>query len=690
MTASLTRDLTGLLHARSVCLIGASGDTARVAGQPLQLLLKHGFAGSIVCVNPKYDNILGQPCYPSISALPQPTDVALITLPAAQVPEAIRACGLKGIRNVVVLSAGFEETEGGRALGAAVARHARELGVTVVGPNSEGLWSPASRLLLTHGTAANRDTVLAGPVTVLSQSGSIGAAVVRSLQDAGVGCRYFISLGNETDLTLCDCVDWMVREGGSRVILLFIEGLRDGARLIRSARQAAAQGIAIAALKAGSSAAGRAATASHTGKMASSSRVYSSLFRQAGITEVKTLVELIEAGEVLSLPPAAPGGDQLGVISASGGCRALIADAAERMALRLPSFSAETQAQVECITEGQGVATNPIDLPVGTLYNPERFNALCQAVAADPHSGAILVQYANRGIRQIADHVPLLVAMRKRTGKAIAVSFLGDTPPLEVRQQLREGGVLCAREPDQAIRQLGWLHARTHATALVQRLSPGSEPEAAHTVPHSWQEQIGLLARCGIAVPQWRAVGPDADPMESTRGMAFPVAVKAFPQQADHKAEAGLVLIGVQDGAPLRDAVARIRARLGGTADVLVQEMVSGGVEVLLAAHNDPDFGPVLALGTGGSTVEWLADVAYLAMPVTPDEVERALDGLKLAQLLRPFRGRPASDRAALVAAACRLAQVFQATEGLREAEINPLFVGQIGAALCAVDVLTQ
>ena len=685
-----SRDLTGLLHASSVCLIGASGDTARVAGQPLQLLLKHGFAGSIVCVNPKYDNILGQPCYPSISALPQPTDVALITLPAAHVPGAIRECGVKGIRNVVVLSAGFEETEGGRELGAAVARYATQYGVTVVGPNSEGLWSPSSRLLLTHGTAANRDTVLAGPVTVLSQSGSIGAAVVRSLQDAGVGCRYFVSLGNETDLTMCDCVDWMVQEGGSRVILLFIEGLRDGACLIHAAREAARQGIVIAALKAGASAAGREATASHTGKMASSSRVYSSLFRQAGIIEVKTLVELIEAGEVLSLPPAAAGGDKLGIISASGGCRALIADAAERVALTLPSFAADTQAQVERITEGQGVATNPIDLPVSTLYNVDRFTELGHAIAADANSGAILVQYANRGSRQIAEHVPLLVAMRERSGKAVAVSFLGDTLPPEVRLQLREGGVLCAREPDQAIRQLSWLHARTHAKTLVPTVTPNAEALAAQAMPCNWQQQINMLERCSIAVPAWRAVAPDVDAVEATRGMNFPVAVKAFPQQADHKAETGLVLIGVQDGAPLRDAVAQIRSRLGAGQDVLVQEMVAGGVEVLLAAHTDPDFGPVLAIGTGGSTVEWLADVAYLAMPVTPAEVERALDGLKLAQLLLPFRGRPAADRAALVKAACRFAQVFESTEGLREAEINPLFVRRVGAGLCAVDVLTQ
>jgi acetate---CoA ligase (ADP-forming) len=682
------KDLGGLLHARSVCLVGASADTARTAGQPLQLLLKHGYRGRIVCVNPKYAEIAGQPCHPSVADLPEPVDAALVTLPAALVPDVVRQCGLRGIRHVVVLSAGFEETEQGRELGAAVARHAAEYGVTVVGPNSEGLWSPSSRLLLTHGTAANRDTVIEGPVTVLSQSGSIGAGVVRQLQDCGVGCRYFVSLGNETVLTLCDCVEWMVEEGGSRVILLFIEGLSEGARLVDAARRAAARGIAVVALKAGASAAGREATASHTGKMASSARVYSSLFRQAGILEVATLSELVEAGEVLSLPAPRQCGPRIAVLSASGGCRALIADAAEAGGLSLPPFAPSTQVQVEKLMDGLGVATNPTDVPVTALYDPQRFAALVRALADDDRTDALLVQYANRGLRQVGEHVDLFGEVGRRTGKAVAVSFLGDLAPAELRLRLRQAGVLCAREPAQAVRQLGWLQARAAAGKLAPRHVVESRG-AASAATLDWQAQLDLLGRSGVAVPSWRAVGPDQDPRHAAGDLNFPVVVKAFPQDADHKAEAGLVLVGLRDAQAMAEAVATVRSRLPAGACVLVQEMVPGGVEALLAARVDPDFGPVLAIGTGGTAVEWLADVAYLALPVDAAEVGRALDTLMLGRLLPPFRGRAAADRQALVAAACRLGDVFLAS-GLQELEVNPLFVRAQGQGVVAVDVLTR
>lgn len=683
------KDLSGLLHARSVCLIGASADTARVAGQPLQLLIKHGYQGRIVCVNPKYSEIAGQPCFASVGDLPGPVDAALVTLPAALVPDAIRDCGKRGIRNVVVLSAGFEETEEGKPLGAVVARHAATYGITVVGPNSEGLWSPSARLLLTHGTAANRDKVLAGPVSVLSQSGSIGAGVVRQLQDLGVGCRYFVSLGNETVLTLCDCVEWMVEEGGSRVILLFIEGLRVGAVLVDAARRAARAGIAIVALKAGASAAGREATASHTGKMASSARVYAAMFRQAGILEVSSLSELIEAGEVLSLPPPLHSGNGIAVLSASGGCRALIADAAERAGLALPAFAANTGQAAFEIMQGEGVASNPMDVPMTSLYNPERFAALSNALADDGQTQALLFQYANRGLRQVVDHVLLLGQLRERTGKAVAVSFLGDTAPAETRTSLREAGVLCAREPDQAVRQLGWLRVRSASMALPPRRARPALSGGHGSPPVTWEEQIGFLESCRIATPAWRAVGPGAEVAGACQGLRFPLAVKAFPQDADHKSEAGLVLTQVRDAPTLVHAVATVRERLGKPSRVLVQEMAASGVEALLAARIDPDFGPVLAIGSGGIAVEWMGDLTYLALPVTADEVERALDALMLARLLRPFRGRAAADRNALVAAACRLGDAFLAS-GMQEVEINPLFLRTEGEGVVAVDVLTR
>ena len=695
-TPAPMRDLQGMLHARSVCLVGASADSARTAGQPLQILARHSFAGSVVCVNPKYSEIAGRPCYPSISALPEPTDVALITLPAAKVAEAIRECGERGIRNAVVLSAGFEETEGGKELGAALARQATASGVCLLGPNSEGLWSTPARLLLTHGTAAQRDHILAGPVSVLSQSGSIGAATVRALQDAGVGCRYLLSLGNETNLSLPECLEWLVHEGQSRVVLLFIEGLHDGERFLAAARRAAAVGIAIVALKAGQSDAGREATASHTGKMASSERVYSALFRQVGIIEVHSLAEFVEAGEVFSVPAAASAGEDLAVISASGGCRALIADAAQRRGLRIASFATETMQALDELAASVGIMANPMDVPMEILYDVARFGQLAQAVARDRETSALLVQYANRGVRQVAEHVELFSELRRSSDKPLVVSFLNDTPPEEARGALRAQGVLCAREPEQAVRYLGWLIQRAKARSRAAPLcdaAPVPPPRSAALcgdAPRSWDAQLALLEESGLPVPAWCTVEADRPAAHALQSLAFPVVAKAFPQDADHKADAGLVYVGIGTPEALAAAIADLRRRLPGGAPVLLQEMAPPGVEALVAARIDPDFGAVLAIGTGGAGVEWLGDVAYLGLPCSAQEVERVIDGLRLAGLLAPCRGRPASDRGALVAAACRVGALFLARPGLQEIEINPLFVHTQGQGVTAVDVLTR
>jgi acetate---CoA ligase (ADP-forming) len=686
------RMLEALLHARSVCLVGASADTARTAGQPLQILERHGFGGEVVCVNPKYAEIAGRPCFPSISDLPKPVDVALITLPAAKVPDAIRECGEKGIRNAVVLSAGFEETEGGRTLGDALRTQAARFDMCVLGPNSEGLWSTPAKLLLTHGTAAQRDRILAGPVSILTQSGSIGAATARALQDAGIGCRYLLSLGNETNLSLSECLEWVVYEGNSRVILLFIEGLHDGERFVTAARRAAAAGVALVALKAGQSDAGREATASHTGKMASSERVYSALFRQAGVIEVTSLAELLEAGEVFSIPSGEGGGDQLAVMSASGGCRALIADAAQRRGLRIARFAAATGRRLDELAAGAGIMSNPMDLPMEILYDVQRFSEVARTVAQDPQCSALVVQYANRGVRQVADHLELFGEIRAASGKPLVVSFLNDTPPEGARGALRERGVLCAGEPEQAVRYLGWMAERGRA----MRMHRGALPAAPCTrtkrggFSGGWEAQLALLAQCGIPVPAWRAAAAGQPAAQAIGSLRFPLAVKAFPQDADHKAEAGLVRIGVATNEALDIAIADMGARLLPGASVLVQEMAPPGVEVLLAARIDLDFGPVLAIGTGGAGVEWMGDVTYLSLPCSDEDIERAIDGLRLAGLLGPFRGRPAADRSALVAAARRISDVFLVHPNLRELEINPLFVHAGGQGVTAVDVLTR
>jgi acyl-CoA synthetase (NDP forming) len=271
-------DLTTLFLPRSVVFIGASTDASRLTGRPLRYLRRHGFEGEVFLVHPHAEQIDGVRAVRSVGDLPTAPDVAVIMLAADRVPQVARDCGELGVRHLVILSSGFEETASGTAIAADLAQAAERYGMGVVGPNSEGLWFVPGHSILTFGSAANRDILVPGPVAVLSQSGSIGASIMRRLNDTGVGANVFVSVGNETVLEAADYLEWVMDNADVRVVVCFLEGLKRGERFIRAASSARSRGVAVVVLQSGTSDAGRAASASHTGKISSSADVYRSLF----------------------------------------------------------------------------------------------------------------------------------------------------------------------------------------------------------------------------------------------------------------------------------------------------------------------------------------------------------------------------------------------------------------------------
>ena len=685
--------LDPLFRARSVALIGLSGDPRKMTGAPLQILRQTGFPGSIYPVNPKYDEIDGLRAYPSVAALPAVPDVAMIMLPAAACAQAVRDCGAKGISACVIPSSGFEETEEGATHAAALKRAAADTGIALVGPNCEGLWSVRDRVLLTFGSAARRDVLHHAPVAILSQSGAIGGAVARHLQNDAVGCSYLVSVGNEAVLSIADYFEWMMDQDDARVVLMFIEGLRDGARLLGLIERAVRRGIRVAVLKSGNSAAGMKAAASHTGKIASSAVVYKDLLRQAGAVWVDSLTDLIAAGEVLAcapLPPVRGAHGGVAVFSIPGGTRAMTADHLELRDVPLSTFARETvQALTAALPEFGGVE-NPTDLTGQVLSHPGLFDTCLSAIAADPHSEALIVQVANRGPRDITERSELLGSLSRRTGLPVIATFLGDALPAAQRAALRAAGVLSARDPAEAALFLSWLYGARRAAARPEVRRP--PPGAARALPQSWDDTLRWLRDAGIAAPGSRVLRAGEDAERACRGLRFPVAVKAMAQDADHKTELGLVSLNVATPAQVGREVDRIRGTLGrAAAPVLVQEMVSGGVEVLLGAMRDPDFGPVLAIGIGGIAVELFRDIAWVALPAAPGDIRDAVSRLKLAAVLKGLRGKPPADVNALADAASRFGAAFLATTpAAAEFEINPLLVLPAHQGVIAVDALVR
>jgi acyl-CoA synthetase (NDP forming) len=691
--STFAHPLDALFHARSIALVGVSGDPRKMTGAPLEILRQTGFAGSIFPVNPRYADLGGLPCYPDIASLPEVPDVALVMLAASQVPSAIQACADRGVGAVVVLSSGFEESDDGRQYATELARVARDARMPVVGPNCEGVWSVRDRVLLTFGSAARRSVLYHAPVAVLSQSGAIAGAMGRHLQDRQVGCAYIVSVGNETVLTIADYLEWMIEQDDVRVVLLFIEGLRDGARLLALVDRARTRGIRVVALKTGNSAAGQKAAASHTGKIASPYAIYRDLLAEAGALQVQSLTDLIDAAEVLCASPLpAERGPQGGVsvFSIPGGTRAMTADLLELQDVPLATFAPQTVQALAAALPGFGGTENPTDLTGQVLSQPNLFDECLHIIARDPHSEALIVQVANRGPRDVAERTGLLAEVAATTSLPVVVSFLGDWLPVQERAPLHAAGIACARDPAEAARYLGWLY-RTRDIAARPAFAPHVDASPVRA-PASWSDTVDYLRDCGVAVPASVVVAGGDDGREACKSLRFPVAVKALPEDCDHKTELGVVMLGIASVDAVVAAVSEVRRKLRrANTGVLVQEMVADGVEVLLSALRNPDFGAVLALGSGGTAVELHRDVAYLALPTDPARVRRALARLKLSTLLRGFRGRPGADTDALVNAAVRFGARFTQVAGeIAEMEVNPLFVLPGNAGVVAVDALVR
>ncbi|MHB8393220.1 MAG: acetate--CoA ligase family protein [Candidatus Dormibacteria bacterium] len=683
-----------LLHPESVCIVGASANPRRISGRPLGYLLKHSFAGEVFLVNPKYDVVNELPCYHSVTDLPVAVDVALLAIPAGAVPDAILECGRRGIPNAVVVSSGFEDDPCSFQLTQRLREAIRLSGTRVVGPNSEGIWSIPERLTLTFGSVANRSHLIEGPVSVISQSGSIGGACMRELQDRGVGCRYFISTGNETDLKALDFLEFILSEGTTGVVTLFVEAFTDGVRLRDLSARALQAGVRLIVLRAGASELGRAATASHTGRMASTSAVYGDMLRSANVLEVQTFRELIDATQaVVRAKEHTPlyftthsQGEGVGIMAISGGSRALLVDACERHGVPIATFTESTRGRLEQLLPRFGNSLNPADITGQVLDDPGLFEEVVSVVAGDEMTRALLIQYANGAEDQLKRHRPFLERLAKGRQQPLVVSLLGAVAD-QLVQELRTQGVHCATDPDDAVKHLGWLYQLGRA-----RVTHASADCTGHATDpprlDGWLARMQFLDQLGIGVAQWRIVGNGGEARVAAAAIGFPVVVKALPEDAEHKTDLGLVRVDVRNVQELSAAVRHIRTRTRGSR-VLVQEMIQDGVEVVTAARWDADFGPVLAIGAGGALTEWLRDVVYLPLPTTSSEIQQAIRNLKVFTLLQGYRGKPPSDLTSLGDVISRLAGGYCQYAGRGwELEINPLMARPVGHVATAVDVL--
>jgi acetyltransferase len=700
-------DLRRFFAPRRVALVGATEDLSKFGGRCLRQMLDFGFAGEVFPVNPNRRAVFGRPCFPSLAALPAVPDHVGIVLPAARCAAAIAECGRLGVPFATVFSAGFAETgaPAAAALQAELAAAARAAGVRFMGPNCNGLVDYIAGFAMTSTATIAGPRRPAGDIGVVSQSGGAGQVnVMWRAQELGLGISRQVSSGNDADLDMCDYMAFLVEDPHTRVVLAIAERAPDGTRLRAVAARAAALGKPIVMVKVGRTEAGRSAAASHTGAVTGADAVFDAALRQLGILRVEDAHELYETAMLLR-QGRRPAGRRAAALSISGGNLVLLADLGAARGIEFPDYAEETRAALRRLVPGFVGVRNPTDMSAGAIGQKDIFAAAARAIAEDPAVDALIpvITFAPAAdIRPIA-------ALAAASPKPMPILWTGrcsDDPALTPAALIAEGHAVyrdalpCVAALRRAM-QYGEFLAR-RAGAEAPRRPDGADRDAALRLLRgaggatlSEAASKAVAACYGLAPPREALAATAEEAVAAAASLGGPVALKVQSPDIPHKTEAGAVRLGVSGEAAVREghaavlAAARAHAPSARIEGVLVQEMVAGGVEMLLGATRDAHFGPVLTVGFGGVHVEILRDVAFRLPPITAEEARGMLEELRLFPLLLGPRGRPRADLPALCDAIARFSWlVHDLGPHVAEVDINPLVVLPEGRGARMLDAL--
>ena len=696
-------DLSRFLHPRGVAIVGASQDLTRIGGQPIRLLTEFGYRGQVYPVNPKYNEIKGLQCYPELAAVPRPCDIAIIALAAPQVAGVIAQCGKAGIPFAIVLSAGFSEVGGeGVALQAELLAAARSNNVRVVGPNCLGTLNLTDHVRMGFGGTLMLNTLKAGSVAMVTQSGGFGFNAVALACYYGLGFNYVVSTGNEADLTLLDFLADFVERQEVETVVAFMEGVTDGRRLAAIGERALELGKPILAWKAGNSDAGRRAATSHTARMTAGYELYRTAFRQGGFIEIRDIDDMVDICKAFKTRKL-PRGNRVGIVTLSGGAGVVLADRCTERGMELPPLSDATARTLREFVAPFATVGNPLDAtPQGYNDNFASYNRLIREVLADPNIDQAIAR-APRGKAATIWSQGLLEVL-SGTDKPLVLSWPSSPDDnAAVLAHLEQHGVPCLLSPSRAADALAALNEfAAKKRAFAQRSGRQQKraiarqklefPKGAATLAEHRAKQV--LRAYGVPVVEEVLMQPTDIEMLTRCSLPFPLAVKLESPDIPHKTEAGVVRLGIHDLDGLKQAMRDImaaakhhdpHARIDG---ILVQQM-AGGTEVIVGAVDDPFFGPVVAFGMGGILAELMKDITYRFAPFDRDTAKDMIAGIRGAPLFSGYRGQPALDIEALADTLSRVSLLIaDHAARIAEIDINPVFVRPAGQGVVAADAL--
>ncbi|HEX7965473.1 MAG TPA: bifunctional acetate--CoA ligase family protein/GNAT family N-acetyltransferase [Gammaproteobacteria bacterium] len=691
-----TRNLACLLQPRSVALVGASTHPAKV-GYVLARNLAGQFQGPVYLVNPKHTAIEGRPCWPDVASLPEAPELAVICTPAGTVPGLVHELGARGTRAAIVVSAGFGERAGaGEALQQAMLDAARPHGLRIIGPNCIGMLIPGRGLNASFSRSAARP----GHTAFITQSGALLTAVLDWAQPRGIGFSHMISLGDMADVDFADLLDYLAGDGGTRAILLYIEGVVH-TRKFMSAARAAARIKPVIVVKSGRHEAAARAAATHTGALAGADAVYDAAFRRAGMLRVPDLAALFDAVDVLTLKEP-PRGDRLAILTNGGGMGVMATDALMECGGRLAALPGATLAALDASLPATWSRANPVDI-IGDA-DGARYRAALQALAAAPEVDAVLALYCPTGVSDPGEAAAAVADMAAaRQGPAILASWVGGESVMEARRVLSGRGVPNFETPEQAVRAFMHLADYRRNQEMLMQTPPSLpaefEPDtagarrilqAALAESRAWLSEVEskeLLAAYAIpTVPTRLAPDPDAA-AEAARKFSGPYALKIVSPDITHKSDVGGVMLDLPDADAVREAARRMRgalqrshpeARLAGFS---VQAMVKRpqAQELIAGIVSDRQFGPVILFGQGGTAVEVLDDKSLGLPPLNLHLARELMRGTRVHKLLEGYRNRPPADLDAVALTLVKLAQLAADLPEVAELDINPLLADSAG-----------
>ncbi len=689
--------LDALVRPRSVAVIGASDEAARIGGRPIAYMLGQKFQGDLWPVNPRRPTVQGLKSFASVGDLPAAPDVAIVAVPVDLAIQAVDDLGAKGCRAVICFTAGFAEVdEAGEAKQALLTAAARKHGVRLLGPNCLGLFNAGVNFYATFSASFEKGWPIPGRIGIASQSGAYGTHVFAASLDRGLGTNVCITTGNEADVALGEVIGWMAQAPEVDVICAYAEGIRESEKFLGALELARANRKPIVMMKVGRSALGGAAAKSHTASIAGDDTVTQAVLDEFGVVRARTTEEMLDIAYAAT-KRIYPVRNAMGVLTVSGGAGVLISDAAADAGVEMPPMPEEAQAKLRALIPFCA-PRNPVDCTAQVTNELSLIRTFTESVAKDGDYPAILAFWSQvaGGTSTGPKLQPMMQAVRADYPDRLWVMSM--LAPQKVKEYEADGW-LCFEDPSRAVNAIGAMFRYGAAFARAEQPAP-SVPLPKVTLPATTPSEAAakaLLAAAGVpAVPE--AACPDAEAaVAAAEKIGYPVVLKILSPDILHKSEIGGVLLDIADAAAVRAGFATLLERAKHHAPtariegVLVAKQIKGAVEMALGIVRDPVFGPVAMVGLGGIFIEILKDVCLRRCPFDATEAERMIRSLKGFPLLDGARGRPRADVAALAKSLSALS-AFAVAAGpkLASIDVNPMLVLPEGQGCYAADAVIE